>query len=120
MKRALAVIGIAALVAAACSGATEPDKLTSPVESGAILVDDLGCLVCHAGGSQLGPNLAGIWGEERINTAGATLIVDAAYIRESILFPERVEVTGFRGRMPGYIIDDAEIADIAAYVESLG
>ena len=120
----LVITCLIALAIAACStsepSATGDSTLgQTPIESGAALVDDLGCLVCHAQNSQLGPAFEGIWGQARTNTAGTMLSVDAAYIRESVLFPERVVVPGFRGQMPGYIIDDVEIEAIAAFIESL-
>ena len=120
MRRSLAALLV---VLAACSPAEPVAQETlpaTPADRGALLYNDLGCAVCHAAGSQLGPDLAGIWGQPRVDIAGTELTVDADYIRSSIVFPNQVIVGGFRGRMPPYFITDQEIADIAAFVESIG
>ncbi len=51
---------------------------------------------------------------------GTAVPVDADYIRSSIVFPQQVVVGDFRGFMPPYALSENEIADIAAFVESLG
>lgn len=107
-----------ALLLSACGEGTIE---STPVDRGRELVQDLGCVVCHDGSRpELGPDWNGIWGQSRVDMNGTAVPVDADYIRSSIVFPQQVVVGDFRGFMPPYALSENEIADIAAFVESLG
>lgn len=81
------------------------------------------CLTCHSiDGSQLvGPTWKGLYGHEVQLESGETVTADDAYIRESILDPNKQIVKGFPAAMPTFngILTDAQITDIIAYIRTL-
>ncbi|MFQ5967916.1 MAG: c-type cytochrome [Acidimicrobiia bacterium] len=85
-----------------------------------------GCAVCHsADGSPLvGPTWLGLFGTTETLTDGSTVVVDEAYIRESILDPNVKIVEGFPpDLMPKDFADklsDDDITAITEYMKSLG
>ncbi len=116
MKDLVIAVMLGGLLAACGADITD----ATPVERGAELVQDLGCVVCHDGTRpELGPTLKGIWGEDRVDINGTPVRVDADYIRSSVYFPQQVVVGDYRGFMPPYALSDAELDDIAAFIETL-
>ncbi len=105
-----------ALLLAACGGggggrgSAGADPLA---ERGEQLFDQYGCAACHSvkGESGIGPALNGIFGKEVQLEDGTTLVVDDAYLRESIIDPDAKIVKGYpKGSMA---------AGIAAYKTEL-
>ena len=76
----------------------------TPAERGEIWYNELACSGCHnitgaPGGA--GPSWKGVYGREELLTDGTTIIVDHAYIYQSILEPNSQIVSGFNeGIMP--------------------
>ncbi len=105
--------------------ASQTDILLSmpPVEAGRVLVERNGCLACHSvDGSKLtGPSFLGVVGRQETLTDGTTVVVDADYIRRSILEPAGQVVAGFPPIMPSFQgkIRDAEIDAIFQYFQSI-
>ena len=94
----------------------------TPEGRGATLVTQNGCLGCHSVDGSLiqGPTWLGIYGKQEEMTDGSVVVIDEAYIRESILNPQAKIVTGFEGvLMPAYDFTDEQIADIIAYMKTL-
>jgi cytochrome c oxidase subunit 2 len=94
-----------------------------PLEAGRVLVERKGCLVCHTtdGSPLTGPSFKGLLGRESRFRDGTSGIVDAEYVRRSILDPTAQVVEGFEPVMPPFAgqIRDAEIDAIITYFESL-
>jgi cytochrome c551/c552 len=87
-------------------------------ESGALLVDQYGCVACHRLGvaSKIAPAFEGI--VERAATRRPPLSA-AAYIYESIINPTAYVVEGFQPAMPQDFatrLSDRELGDIIAYL----
>lgn len=83
-----------------------------------------GCNACHSvdGSPGTGPTWKGIWGETHTFSNGAApAVVDANYIRESVLEPAVRVRTGFPNQMVSYQgrLTDREIYALALYIESL-
>lgn len=100
----------------------EGDLDMSPSESGEFLFAQRGCATCHSGSSgSRGPDLAGIFGTTQQTNAGP-VVVDEAYIRESMLNPSQKIVEGFSPLMPSFRnqLTEEQILDIIAYIKSLG
>ena len=81
------------------------------------------CLACHsADGSQLvGPTWKGLYGKEEVLEDGSTVLVDDAYIRESIEDPMAKITKGYPPSMPpfGAMLTEEQIKDITEYIKSL-
>jgi cytochrome c oxidase subunit 2 len=94
----------------------------SPAEAGAQLFQQLGCNTCHRADSLArAPQLEGLFGQPVVLEGGATVTADANYIRQSILDPEAQIVEGFEPIMPSYAgqVDEVQLLDLIAYIESL-
>lgn len=92
------------------------------VASGRALFQSKTCATCHMQGSaQLAPSLYNIIGTQVTLTDGSTVLVDDAYLRNSILRPASQVVQGYAPVMPPFegILTDAEVSNLVAYIRSL-
>ncbi len=107
---------------AAASTAAGGGPGESPVDAGARLFAELGCVTCHNQNSgALGPNLTGVFGREETMTDGSVVTVDENYLRESILNSQAKIVAGYAPIMPVFkgLINEDQLAQIIAYIKSL-
>ena len=91
-------------------------------EIGEKLYTSLGCIACHSldGGKNHGPTLKGSFGSKREFLNGSSLIVDDAYIRESIENPMAKTVQGYlTGMMPPYKLQQAEYDSLIIFIKSV-
>jgi cytochrome c oxidase subunit 2 len=110
------------LETSALSQATDPGLL-SPLEHGRQLFAQHGCQTCHLdNGGGVGPQLAGIIGNEVLLAGGETAKVDDAYIRESILNPLAKVVHGYQPVMPTFTgrLSEEEMLALVTYIKSMG
>jgi len=79
------------------------------------------CMACHTidGSAGLGPTLQGLWMAEIPLEDGTTVTGDVAYITESIREPSAKIHEGYQAVMPAFDLDDDEIADIIAFIQTL-
>ncbi|MFD2189575.1 cytochrome c oxidase subunit II [Pistricoccus aurantiacus] len=94
----------------------------APEVQGASLFRSYGCSGCHLGKSDVrAPSLAGVYGRPVPLASGGTVMADEAYLRDSILQPQKHVVAGFAPIMPSYSgqISEGEILQIIAYLKSL-
>jgi cytochrome c oxidase subunit 2 len=80
------------------------------------------CGSCHKHeGGGAGPSLVGLFGKNVPLVGGGRALADENYIRESILEPNAKVVTGYKSGMSTFLgqIDETEILEIIAYLESL-
>ncbi|MDX1639280.1 MAG: cytochrome c, partial [Balneolaceae bacterium] len=95
------------------------------LERGRQLFRRTGCIGCHSiDGTEkgyYGPSMQDLFGSARSLDNGTKATADSAYIRESILYPERKIVEGYGQEMPSFvgILTDDEIASITQYIRSL-
>lgn len=93
-----------------------------PALAGKQLFMTYGCSGCHMGSSVVdAPKLAGIYGRAVPLANGTTTVADEAYIRDSILRPQKHIAAGYAPIMPDFSgrISDAELQKIVAYIRSL-
>lgn len=97
-------------------------QLDSPAADPAYqLLVSKGCTACHTvDGTQLvGPSFKGIYGSQREFQDGTQLVVDTAYLKESISYPDKKVVSGYSIPMPALPINDDELTQIVKYLEKL-
>jgi cytochrome c oxidase subunit 2 len=94
----------------------------TPEGRGQALVAANGCAACHSinGSPGIAPTWFGLVGRREELTDGTVVVVDEAYITESIKTPQAKIVRGFENQlMPTYDFTDEQIADIVAYIKTL-
>lgn len=94
----------------------------SPAVAGKRLFSTYGCAGCHQGESAVrAPGLAGIYGRTVPLASGATATADEAYLRDSILLPDKHVVAGYEPLMPSFAgrIGEADLQRLIAYIKSL-
>ena len=93
-----------------------------PAELGERVYSQYNCNTCHSldGSAGVGPSWQNIWGQPRPGSDQG--VVDDAYIRQSILYPQAYIVPGYEnGNMPSYDgqLNDDQVAGVAAYIRLL-
>jgi cytochrome c oxidase subunit 2 len=82
-----------------------------------------GCAGCHEPGSTVrAPLLAGLYGQPVPVAGGGLVQADEAYLRDSILLPNKVVVAGYAPVMPSFqgVIPEGDLIDLVAYLKSMG
>ena len=101
------------------SGGAPEGSLAS---AGAKLFADLACNTCHRPDAQgRGPVLEGLFGKTVTLQNGEMLVVDEAYVRESILMPSAKIASGFQPIMPTFqgLVTEEQLLELIEYVKSL-
>jgi cytochrome c oxidase subunit 2 len=92
-------------------------------EQGHALAAAHGCLRCHTtdGTRFIGPTWARAYGSTRSLANGAQVVVDEAYLTESMMDPNAKLAAGYAAVMPSYqgVLDPAQIGAIVEYIRSL-
>jgi cytochrome c oxidase subunit 2 len=94
----------------------------SLASAGEKLFADLACNTCHrpdSGGR--GPVLNGLFGKTITTEAGEMVVVDEAYVRESILNPSAKISAGYQPIMPTFqgLVSEEGLLELIEYVKSL-
>ena len=101
------------------SGGAAEGSLAS---AGAKLFQDLACNTCHRPDAQgRGPVLEGLFGKTVTLQSGEMVMVDEAYVRESILQPAAKVTAGFQPIMPTFqgLVSEEQLLELIEYVKSL-
>ncbi len=91
-------------------------------QAGERLFTQNNCSTCHHNRADArGPILEGTFGKPVQLESGATVVMDEAYVRESILTPAAKVVKGYRPVMPTYQgqISEEGVMQLLAYIKSL-
>jgi cytochrome c oxidase subunit 2 len=94
----------------------------SLASTGEKLFQDLACNTCHRADAQgRGPVLQGLFGKMQSLQSGDTILVDEAYVRESILMPSAKITAGFQPIMPAFqgLVSEEQLLALVEYVKSL-
>jgi len=82
-----------------------------------------GCLQCHSldGTRGVGPTWRDLFGREEVLSDGRRVLVDGAYVTESMMEPNDKVVAGFAPVMPGYqgALEPGEVGALIAFMKSL-
>jgi cytochrome c oxidase subunit 2 len=95
----------------------------SLASAGGKLFADLACNTCHRPDAQgRGPVLQNLFGRTIALQSGEMVVVDEAYIRESILTPNERITAGFQPIMPSYQgqVSEDGLLELIEYVKALG
>jgi cytochrome c oxidase subunit 2 len=95
-----------------------------PAELGAILFEQKGCIACHTidGSARIGPTFLHDAGSRITLDNGDSIVVDEAYLRESIETPRAKSRPGYPPAMPpeyGTLLSDREKTGLVAYIMTL-
>ena len=117
--------GGAPAAAVATAGKKQIKKAGAGLD-GAALIQVKGCVACHStdGTPKIGPTLKGVFGRKEIVTRDGKereIVVDDAFIKQTLLHPEIDRVKGFPPIMPSQQgqLTDLEIRAIIDYLKSL-
>ena len=94
----------------------------SLASNGAKLFQDLACNTCHRPDAQgRAPMLQNLYGKTVSLQSGETVVVDEAYLRESILTPGLKVTAGFQPTMPTFqgLVNEEGLLSLIEYVKSL-
>ncbi len=101
------------------SGGLQEGSLAS---AGGKLFQDLACNTCHRPDAQgRGPVLQNLYGKQVSLQSGENVVVDEAYLRESILMPSAKVTAGFQPVMPTFqgLVSEEGVLSLIEYVKSL-
>jgi len=92
-----------------------------PGKQGRLLAQARGCAACHSvdGTSGVGPSWKGLFGKNETMNDGATVRVDEAYLRESIVTPSARIVRGYQPIMPVQQLTPAEVTQLVDYIKTI-
>ena len=94
----------------------------SMAQNGERLFASMGCNACHSGNAAArGPNLAGVYGSKLQMANGSQVLVNDAYLRDSILNPSQHVTAGYAPIMPTYQgqISEDGLIDLVEYIKNL-
>jgi cytochrome c oxidase subunit II len=94
----------------------------SLAQNGERLYASLGCNACHSGAADArGPNLAEVYGTKLQLSNGGSVLVDDAFLRDTILNPSMHTTAGFAPIMPTYQgqISEEGLIDLVEYIKKL-
>lgn len=94
----------------------------SLAQNGERLFASMGCNSCHSGtAAARGPSLAGVYGSKLTLTNGSQVLVNDAYLRDSILNPSQHVTAGFAPIMPTYQgqISEDGLIDLVEFIKTM-
>jgi cytochrome c oxidase subunit 2 len=101
----------------------ESMKTMPLAELGKLVWETAGCATCHSldGTPGQGPSWKGIFGAQHKMSDGSVVTVDANYIRESILEPQKRLVAGYEGIMPSFqgVLRERQILGVIEFIKTL-
>lgn len=99
----------------------QSEALSVKAQQGKDLSQNNGCMACHNfENSSVGPTWKGLYGKTQQLVDGTEVLVDEAYLKESILNPAAKVVKGFAPIMPAMQLNDLELDAIIAYIKEKG
>ena len=115
------VVGLTWIIRAVNSDTYIPDLENELATRGLEVARQNGCVACHTldGTVGIGPSWLGMYGKTETMVDGSTVVVDDAYIIESIVRPDAKQVQGYENLMVRYFIDQADIDALVEFTRQL-
>lgn len=114
---------VSALDAAAWDDWRDESAHLTPAQYGEKLYAKSLCKTCHSldGTPGTAPSFKGVFGKHETLADGSTVLVDEAYIKESILSPTAKVVKGFQPVMPPFAgqLDDKQLDALVAFIKTV-
>jgi len=120
MIRHLATCLTALILFSGCTKDAAPPP-GAPEPPGKTLLSTKGCLACHSINGQPGvaPTFYRLFGKTEKLSDGSTVVVDEAYLKESIRNPTAKVVANFAPSMPVMPMTDGELQSIVDFIQTL-
>ena len=101
--------------------AIESDNNGTPVEKGQRIYTKNGCAQCHSvdGTNGTGPSWRDMFGRMETMQDNTQVLVDEAYVKESVLQPQAKIVKGYGPVMPPFAFNDEQIGSLVAFMQSI-
>lgn len=98
-----------------------PDLDNALAARGLEVAQQNGCIACHTldGSVGIGPTWLGMYGKTETLTDGSTIVVDDAYIIESINRPDAKQVQGFENLMVRYFLQEEDLDALVEFTRQL-
>ena len=115
------VFGLTWIIRAVNSDTYVPDLDNELATRGLEVARQNGCVACHTldGTVGIGPSWLGMYGKTETMVDGSTVVVDDAYIIESIVRPDAKQVQGYENLMIRYFISEEDIAALVEFTRQL-
>lgn len=115
------VFGLTWIIRAVNSDTYVPDLDNELATRGLEVARQNGCVACHTldGTVGIGPSWLGMYGKTETMVDGSTVVVDDAYIIESIVRPDAKQVQGYENLMVRYFIDQEDIDALVEFTRQL-
>ena len=115
------VVGLTWIIRAVNSDKYIPDLENELATRGLEVARQNGCVACHTldGTVGIGPSWLGMYGKTETMVDGSTVVVDDAYIIESIVRPDARQVQGYENLMVRYFIDQEDIDALVEFTRQL-
>lgn len=115
------VVGLTYIIRAVNSDLGIPELDNELALRGLVVAQDNGCVVCHTldGSIGIGPTWLGMYGKTQTMVDGATVVVDADYIIESISRPDARQVRGYENLMVRYFLPPEDLLALVEFTRQL-
>ena len=115
------VFGLTWIIRAVNSDTYVPDLENELATRGLEVARQNGCVACHTldGTVGIGPSWLGMYGKTETMVDGSTVVVDDAYIIESIVRPDAKQVQGYENLMIRDFISEEDIAALVEFTRQL-
>ncbi|MGS2721790.1 cytochrome c oxidase subunit II [Paraglaciecola aestuariivivens] len=99
----------------------QSEALSQLAKSGEQVAQQNGCMGCHNfSDNSIGPTWMGLYGKTQTLANGQTVLVDEAYLAESISDPAAKIVKGYAPIMPPMQLSELQVSALIAYIKEKG
>ncbi len=118
---AFAAVVLLGSIAGCSRGADPGPELSAAGERGEQISLSSGCSACHGANGEggVGPAWRGLAGSQVELADGSTVVADDAYLARAITDPGADLLADYTIQMPANRLDDAQVADVIAYIKDL-